>query len=411
MIDFLTIIKNKKFLELWISQILSQVTVNIMNFVLLVQLFSRTGSAIATSLLWVSYALPAIFFGPIGAVTVDLFSRRKMLMVTNLLQALVVFGYIFLHNQSYYLIYGLVLMYSFLNQFYTPAEAASLPSLVESEDLPHANSLFFIIQQASLIIGFGVAGILLGLIGFKGSLILCSIGLFIAFISVSFLPKLKPREKISRDIETIITSFYKSIIEGYRFIKSNKQVLFPLLLLIGLQVALAILMISVPVLAREIFDLPINLLGSVAVVPAGLGALLGSLYVSKLLKTGMRKRKIIEICLLICSAGLFALGLLVPFIPSYLKFIFGILITIILGFSFIGINIPALTFLQEVTPHDLRGRVFGNMWFIVTIVTIFPVLFSGVITELFGVKTLITLISVGCFSGFLYSRKWKYLYR
>ena len=57
----------KNFHLLWISQILSQVTVNMMNFLLLAKLFNETGSSIATSLLWVSFALPTIFFGPIGA--------------------------------------------------------------------------------------------------------------------------------------------------------------------------------------------------------------------------------------------------------------------------------------------------------------------------------------------------------
>ena len=86
---------SRNFKLLFISQILSQVTVNMMNFLLLARLFEATGSSIATSLLWVSYALPTIFFGPIGAGIVDLVSRRKTLIITNFLQALVIFLYIF----------------------------------------------------------------------------------------------------------------------------------------------------------------------------------------------------------------------------------------------------------------------------------------------------------------------------
>ncbi|HET7098975.1 MAG TPA: hypothetical protein VFI61_01935, partial [Patescibacteria group bacterium] len=124
--DYKSLLKNSKFMYLWISQLLSQVTVNMMNFLLLARLFTVTGSSIATSLLWLAFALPAIFFGPIGAATVDLVSKRKMLMVTNLLQALTIFSFIFIQQQSIFILYFIVLAYSFFNQFYVPAESASL---------------------------------------------------------------------------------------------------------------------------------------------------------------------------------------------------------------------------------------------------------------------------------------------
>ena len=76
------------------------------------------------------------------------------------------------------------------DQFYVPAEMASLPSLVAESKLAKANSMFFLTQQLSLIIGFGFAGIIQNYVGFEGSLAICAGALFIAFISVLFLPKL-----------------------------------------------------------------------------------------------------------------------------------------------------------------------------------------------------------------------------
>lgn len=130
------------FKYLFASQVLSQLTVNMMNILLLSRLFTITGSSIATSLLWVSYALPSIFAGPIGAASVDFIDRKKVLIITNFLQALVIFIYIFMHQTSIFLLYLVVVIYSFLNQFYLPAEAASLPSVVKKADLARANSLF-----------------------------------------------------------------------------------------------------------------------------------------------------------------------------------------------------------------------------------------------------------------------------
>ena len=387
------ILKNTKFLYLLTSQVLSQVTVNIMNFLLLARLFTVTGSSIATSLLWVAYALPAIFFAPIGAASVDFIDRRKMLMITNLLQALTIFAYIFTHQTSIFLLYIVVVVYSFLNQFYVPAENASLPSVVPKKDLPHANSLFFITQQAALVFGLGIAGVVQRLIGFKASLIVCSALLFIAFLSVAFLPPLSPGKKTKRIF------FLKSILDGYLFIKNQKLIFYPLMLILGIQVSLSMIVVSLPAISEQILKVSVNYAGLLVVIPAGIGATLGSVVVSRFLKKGFRKRTVIECSLFIVAASIMMLMIL----PLYMSPI----LLIAAGAGFVGINIPALTFLQEITPIDFRGRVFGNLWFLITIVTIFPVLFSGFITEFFGVRTLLTIMSLGILSAFSYVRRWQ----
>ena len=384
---------------------LSQLTVNMMNFLLLAKLFTETGSSIATSFLWLAFALPAIFFGPIGAASVDLVSKRKMLMVTNLLQALTVFAFIFMQHQSIFILYMVVLAYSFFNQFYVPAESASLPSVVSKKDLPHANSIFFMTQQGSLIVGFGIAGIIEKLIGFTGTLILCSAFLLIAFISVSFLSEMNPKKEIPETFEKIFKAFFESILEGYEFIKNKKSILFPLLLLLGIQAGLAIAIVSLPIIATQILNTSVNLAGIYVVVPTGIGALLGSVFVSRILKRGMRKRILIERCLALMGFSVLFLTLGVPYLPIILRVLVSSILVILIGFSFVGINIPTITYLQETTPPWLRGRVFGNLWFLVTIVTVFPVLFSGAITELFGVRTLFAIMAIGILAVLVYVNK------
>lgn len=385
------------FYRLWISQILSQVTINIMNFLLLAKLFNATGSTIATSLLWVSYALPTIFFGPIGAGVVDLVSRRKTLVLTNLLQSLVVFLYIFSHQYSLFLLFAVVLVYSFLNQFYVPAENASLPSLVSKDKLPKANSLFFITQQLALIVGFGFAGIIQTVVGFEGALIICTLALFIAFLSVYFLPKLEPSKKIPENWEGLMRTFFGHVIEGYKFIKTKSKIFYPIGLLFAIQAGLAIIVANLPVIAKEILNVSTDYVGILVVVPAGIGATIGSILVTRLIKKGWRKKKLIDI-------GLSVLGL------SVFGLIFGKLIStpilvLLVGMGFILVNIPTVTFLQEVTPVWLRGRVFGNLWFLITIATILPIIFSGVISEFFGVKILLSILALGVILILMFSLK------
>lgn len=403
--EFKKIIKRPGFLNLWISQIFSQVTINVMNFLLLARLYESTGSAIATSLLWVSYALPSLFLGPIGAACVDLVSRRKTLMITNLFQALTIFGFIFIKDQSIFIIYAVAFVYSALNQFYGPAELAFLPTTVSKKMLARANSLFFTTSQASLVLGFGFAGILQRLLTFKGTLILASVFLFIAFISVSFLTEHRVSKKLPSEFEDILKTFFNTIVEGYKFIKNNKSILFPILILLGVQAVLAIVIVNLPVVASEILKVPVAFSGVSVVVPAGIGALLAAAYIPVLIRKGMRKKNIIEIGLILTIISFVLLALLVPHIPSGIKlWISSVLITLT-GIAFVAVNIPVLTFLQESTPHWFRGRVFGNLWFMGYIISILPVIFTGAISELFGIKALLTMMAIGITFVFVYSKK------
>lgn len=403
--DFKKIISRPKFVYLWTSQILSQVTINIMNFLLLAKLYAVTGSSIATSLLWVAYALPALVFGPIGATVVDLVSRRKTLMIANLLQAATIFLTIFVNQQSIFILYAVVLIYSLLNQFYVPAESAYLPSTVAKEDLPQANSMFFLTTQASLVLGFGFAGIIQRFIGFDGALILCSIFLFAAFVSTSLLEETSPVKKIPEEFEKALKTFFDGIIGGYEFIRENKPVFYPLLLLLGLQASLAIIVVSLPVIAVQILGISVNFSGVSIVVPAGLGAVLGSVYIPRLIKKGYRKKQVIEAALMGIMISVLLITQGIPVAPLIYRIIFTPILIILAGFSFVAINLPTLTFLQSATPLWLRGRVFGNLYFLVTIVSVFPVLFSGAITELFGIRTMLSILALGTGAVLFYSRR------
>lgn len=403
--EFRPLIRNSRFIAVWVSQILSQLTINIMNFLLLIRLFAITGSSIATSLLWVAYALPAILIGPIAAASVDMVDRRKMLMVTNLAQSLTIFTYAFLHESRFFLLYGIAFIYSLLNQFYVPAEAASIPSVVPKKYLAYANGLFFLTQQGALVVGFGVAGILNQILGYTNSLYLCAAFLFLAFISVSFLPKLKVDEKVPKGLEEAIIGFFTRISEGYYFIKEHRYILLPFVLLMAIQVATAMVVVNVPLLAKEILAISINSAGTLIIVPAGIGAGLAGFFIPKVLRNGVRKKRVIEYSLMALGLLLLILGFVIPELGGGTRTILGSLSVFAIGFSLVGIIIPAQTFLQEATPGGMRGRVFGNFWFLVTIATILPVIFSGTITELLGIRSLFLILGGLAVTGLIFSRR------
>ncbi|MCH7640740.1 MFS transporter [Patescibacteria group bacterium] len=390
--DFKAVVKSKNFSYLWTSQILSQLTIHLMNFLLLVKLFEETGSTIATAFLWVAFALPAIIVGPIAAASVDMVDRRRLLMITNLLQSMTILFYAVFFRSSLFLLYGVALMYSLFNQFYVPGELAVLPSLINKKRLPYANGLFLITQQASVILGFAFAGILSNLFGFATTIYLGALMLFLAFLSVSRLPKMQTGEKLSNDFEKAFMQFFERIYEGYTYIKSNNFILVPLALLLVLHTAAIVMMVNAPVIVEQIFQINVSLVGFVLAIPVGLGALTGALMIPTVLKRGLRKIRIIESSFTIAIIALFVFTFIVPQIEGFKSIYLGVFTVFLLGFGSAGVAIPTQTFLQEVTPSSLRGRVFGNYWFLATIVSLFPVIFSGTIAELFGVRALLLLV-------------------
>lgn len=103
---------------------------------------------------------------------------------------------------------------------------------------------------------------------------------------------------------------------------------------------------------------------------------------------------------------LFILTFILPEITSVFRIILGLVCVLLLGLSFVGILIPSQTFLQEKTPGGMRGRVFGNYWFLATVATVFPVIFSGVITEIFGIRLLLFILTGSTIATLLFSKKY-----
>lgn len=394
--DYKSLLTNKKFIYIWVSQFFSQLTINIMNFVLLIRLYEITNSAISTSLLWVAFSLPAILIGPMASGIIDLTDKKKMLVWTNLLQALTIFFYAISAStrSNVFFLYEIVFLYSLLNQFYVPAEASTLPIVLKKKELARGNGLFFVTQQGTLLLGFGLGGILKSLIGFEGTLFISSFFLFIAFISTVFLPHFSSYQKIHGNFEDAIIAFFRHIFEGYNYIRSEKKILTPFFLLLGFQVALQLCIIQFPILAQDILSIPLNSAGFFILVPAGLGAVIASLVIPKILSKKVRKKSIINFSFLSMGILIACLTYLLPLFLGIAKLVLAFLIIAGIGISFVGILIPSQTFLQETTPPNLRGRVFGNFWFLVTVTSVIPVVFSGSIIEFFGIHFLLTFMFI-----------------
>jgi len=399
--SFLEVLKTKNFIKIWGSQVLSQLTVNLLNFVLILKIFESTHSTVAISLFWFFWALPAIFLGPFSGTLIDYFGTRKILILSNLFQALVVLLYLPV-GVSVWPIYSILLLYSSLNQFYTPAEAATLPGAVAKRLLPAANSLFLFTNYAALILGYGLAGPLIKLIGEKFPFIVGSLMLILAVIAVWLLPS-----KIFSNINhkkslTNFSNFFKKIKEGYHFIRTNSTVFLPLLLLAFSQIVLSVIAVLSPALVVKILKTALLNIGQQLILPIGVGGIFGMIITVKLLRR-VRKMKLISLGFFLLSLSLFSLVLIVPHFQFGFKILGEVLLGFLSGFAFSFFTVPTQTLLQEKTPNYLRGRVFGVLGFMITLASVIPVLLVATVGEFLGEIWMVLILASVIFMAGLVS--------
>src|SRR6266581_1691783 len=154
---FLTLLKNRNFLLLWLAQLISMTILNASNYGLLVLIEEITGSTTLVGLAIICFSAPALILGAPAGVLVDHRNKRRVLWYSNCLRAIATFGFVIsllINRQELITIYLLTFLISSIGQFFAPAEGASIPLLVDEEELTPALSLFNITFMLAQAIGF-----------------------------------------------------------------------------------------------------------------------------------------------------------------------------------------------------------------------------------------------------------------
>ncbi len=401
-ITFIEVIKNRHFAKVWTSQFFSQLTANMLNFVLIVRIYEATASTVAVGFFFATYAAPSVFLGLFSGAFIDLMSKRKVLLLTNLSQALIVLLYLGVGDKIWP-IYTIVLLYSICDEFFTPAEASTIPAIVKKDNLPAANSLFLFTLHGAFLVGYSIAGPVIKFFGNTVPFFLASVFNFIAATAIFFLPKDKPKKGIT--IETSFEDFVRDIKEGYVFIKNEPKVLIPIILYVTSQIIIASAVVLLPSFASDVLLMDIKDAGLLLVLPAGIGALLGAFIVERTIKK-LGKRLLITGGIFLASLALMILALIAPLTQIVL---FSSVLMVVLGISMVLVSVPAQTLLQENTPFDVRGRVFGALGAFVAISAALPLFVVAGLTDLFGPVAILTLIALILLTGGLLSLKKEYV--
>jgi predicted MFS family arabinose efflux permease len=279
---------------------------------------------------------------------------------------------------GYWALVGMTFLESVLTQFFAPAEQAMLPLLVPSGQLLAANSVYKATSMAATIVGFAVGDPVLRLlqkglaqVGIPGGeFVLLPLCYGLAAVAIAGITLEEP-VRIPRAI-----SVWEEIGEGVQVLRERRSVraaMIQLVLLYSLLAALYVLAIS---LAATIESLGPTGFG-ILLAASGVGLALGALAVAQM---GERfNRRLLGtsgLGVVACSLVLLgqARGQLVPTLA----------LCALLGVGAAVLAIPAQTTIQEDTPEDQRGKVFGLQNNLINIALSLPLVLAGAVVSRYG---------------------------
>ena len=385
------------FRNLWVAQVVTQIVVNTLIFVLGVIIYETTASNTAVSVLYMAVGIPAAIFGIISGVFVDRLPKKMLLISTVFVRAGLVLLLIFSQGKliPLYLMSALI---SIIGQFFIPAEAALIPHFVRRELLLPANSLFTMTFYSAIIGGFVAGGPLLNLLGWQTLLVF----LAAAFVAAGTLLLFLPREPLLPSAHQLsFAMVVNDLRAGIEFIYKTISVRQAIILLLLAQSVIAIFASLGPGFADRILYIKLTDASILILGPAAIGMIFGALFISQV-KSRFSRRKLITASII--SSGL--LFMLVASLAASARYelprvvnvgILPIAITsfFCLGFANSLIDVTCNTILQEQTQEHMRGRVYGVLASLIGGVAILPVFVSGLLADTWGVGTVVFCLGLG----------------
>lgn len=228
------LIRNPNFRKLFIASILSMFGTQMHRFALPWIVYDFTGSATLMAVNFTISLVPGFFFGLIGGILSDRYSRQKILIVSDILAAFFTMLIVILHIspmglQVWYL-FVLTFILSSINSVYLPSFRASIPTLVTKDDLLAANGMFSVAQSFMSLGGPIIAGMLIGMLGPWINIIMNSISFLISAVLIG---RIRTSNTVKLEDSTQKNGFLSELSHGLNVVKRTKWLLYGMFLTFG----------------------------------------------------------------------------------------------------------------------------------------------------------------------------------
>lgn len=341
--NYSQLIRNRRYFPLWLGQLFSNLGDTLHYIALVIWVYQRTGSSLVVAGTVFFEVLPVILFAPVAGVVIDRFPRKTVLVASDLVRATLVLG--LLLTTELWQIYVIVFFLAAAGVFFNPAVNATLPTLLDEQDLLAANSVSWSTGRLVQIIGAALAAGVIAAIGAEAAFVFNALTFFISALLLLLLPVPAGRSVAGRGWRTFIADAK----EGLQFAQQDyfisRLVIVQALASLSVGATSALLV----VLAQDHYQLSPSGFGSF-ILAIGAGALLGPFLLTLLVRDVRHPRWLFG-PYLVRGVGdiLLAVTTILP-LAWLLLFIYGL--------NTSSGMVVYQTWVQRQIPDAIRGRVF-----------------------------------------------------
>lgn len=389
----------KGYIFFWTGQLASILGSNIVQFGILYWITIESYKlypSIATIILGISAFLgfgSYIVMSPIAGVFVDRWSRKKIIAISDSLQAGITFVLIYLFMtglSNIWLVIGVLTFRGLVGAFHGPATQAIIPLMVPKKHLTRMNSLSYFANSLIAIVGPPIGALLFFFFaGDLASILWIDVVTFlIAIVPVLFIHI--PSVTIKKEQKQ--SSFKTEFAEGLVFIRQKKGLLTLLSAFTLSNLFLTPVMTLLPLFTLETIALgnEVTAVTYLAILTGlqNLGMLLGSILMSI---WGGFKRNVVGVTL---GLSIMGIGLLIVALTPAGVFWVPIIGIFIIGFMLPVANVHSQTIWQKVVPPEKLGRVFSVRVAIAQFTAPVGMLLGGTVAAIIGISSVFLICGI-----------------
>jgi MFS family permease len=224
--------RNRSFRRLWIGQVISELG-NWFNFIAalgLVRVVSNAAPEV-TTLMLIFRLVPFTLVSPLAGAFVDRWSRRTVMILTDLLRVVVALGFLLVRRpQDLWIAYLCTALLAFFSAFFEAAKNAAVPNITGERDLLAGNALMFSSRFLLLSVGAALGGWTSSKVGYSSAFIINALSFLLSAYSVWLVPDEETRRRRSAN-ETeetpklgLFSGYWTDIREGWAYIVTHAPV-------------------------------------------------------------------------------------------------------------------------------------------------------------------------------------------
>ena len=369
--SYTRILRNRPLLLLWLGQLVSRSGDYVFDVAVVWLVLKMTGSALNVGLTVGTSALPSVLIAPIAGVYVDRINRRRLLLVSNAVQAAICLAIALsysLGDVSFPILLLLLFALNAAGQFAGGAVSAMLPRIVPPTDLAAANGLFTMGSSFNQLLGYGLGGIAILALGIDVPVLYDALTFVFALSMIWLIPAAYGSAVREGEPVAMPRPFLESFVEGLSYIRGNRV----LLEIVALAISINFFGGSVGALIAPYAE---KVLGGNAsaygflLAAFSLGSIAGALAVGKV--------NVREHVGSILFGGLAATGALVILFGMASVTWAALVISVVMGFFEAAINLPIQVLVQVKIPGNILGRTIGTLGALVSLTVPLAAFVSG----------------------------------